>query len=110
MHFQQQDLFGGKGIVEIESLLPKGSFPFSAVLWCSLEANGSVGAHRQQRDPEIVLCVQGQGVVTVNGVVYPFSPKKMVFVPYSAVLSIENSSAIHPLEYLIIKAEISHPI
>ena len=105
MTFQQENLFGGKGIVEIESLLKEGSFPFSAILHCTLEAGGSVGRHRQQRDPELVIGVSGQGTITINGKAHRLEVKTAIFVPFGAILSIDNGSETEQLEYWIIKVE-----
>ena len=107
MHFQQSNLFGGQGTVEIDSLLNQQGYPFSAVLWCSLEANGSVGKHRQQRDPEIILGISGKGVMTINGVQQSMHPQSLAFLPFGAVMSLVNSSDTEPLVYVIIKAEVS---
>tara|TARA_B110000037_G_scaffold212172_1_gene264600 strand:+ start:147 stop:467 length:321 start_codon:yes stop_codon:yes gene_type:complete len=105
MTFQQENLFGGNGIVEIESRLKEGSFPFSAILLCKLEACGSIGKHRQQRDSELVIGISGQGMITINSKTEELIVKTSVFVPFGAVLSIENKSETEPLEYWIIKVE-----
>ena len=78
--------------------------PFSAVLWCELEAGGRVGRHRQQQDPEIVLCMEGNGLVSVGRKKLPFNPGDMAYLPHGEVLGIENQSQDTPLRYLIIKA------
>ena len=64
--FTQRDLFGGQGAVDIWNLRASASPPFSASLWCSLEPNGFVGRHRQQDDPEIVICLSGEGIATIG--------------------------------------------
>lgn len=107
MKLQQTDLFGGKGIVDILSLLKGNEEPFSAVLHCELAAGGSVGKHRQQRDPELVIGVSGEGTITVDGIVHPLVEKSAVYVPFGSVLSIQNLSAVQSLQYWIIKAQLS---
>lgn len=106
MKFQQKDLFGGKGVVDIHSLLKGNEVPFSAALHCELEAGGSVGKHRQQRDPELVIGVSGEGVVTVNGALHNLTEKSAVYVPFGSVLSIRNLSETESLQYFIIKVQV----
>jgi quercetin dioxygenase-like cupin family protein len=99
------DLFGGSGAVCVWDLLGGGAAPpFSAVLACQLEPGASVGAHVQQRDPEIVLCLRGQGVAEVDGTSYPLAPGVVIHLPYGNTLALRNASASEPLDYLIIKA------
>ena len=78
--------------------------PFSAVLFCELEPDGSVGTHQQQRDPELVLGIDGRGEATVQGIAEPLEPGSVVYVPFGATLSLRNLSPDAPLRYLIIKA------
>ena len=79
--------------------------PFSAVLWCSLEANGDVGRHRQQDDPEIVIGISGEGVAQVGNREHALVCGTMVYLPLGQVLSIRNIHSTKPLVYLIIKAQ-----
>lgn len=99
-------LFGGTGSVKVWDLLGERSAePFSAVLLCELDPGGSVGIHQQQRDPEIVLGLDGVGEATVAGVAEPLEPGCVVPVPFGATLSLRNLSDDAPLRYVIIKAE-----
>jgi quercetin dioxygenase-like cupin family protein len=99
-------LFGGNGSVKVWDLLGgRSAPPFSAVLSCELDPNGSVGIHQQQRDPELVLGLEGRGEATVAGVPQPLEPGSVVHVPFGATLSLRNLSADLPLKYLIVKAE-----
>ena len=103
--FLQADLFGGKGEVQIHDLLSGAAIlPFTAVLWCALEAGGSVGAHRQQDHPEIVIGVGGAGRAFVDGVPHPLGEGDLVFLPLGSLLRLENPGDA-PLRYLIIKAK-----
>lgn len=103
--FRRADLFGGQGTVQIWDLLAgRGAPPFSAALWCELDGRGVVGAHRQQRDPEVVICVEGCGEAQVDGVPHPLAPGALVYLPHGSTLRLENQSDT-PLRYLIIKAQ-----
>jgi oxalate decarboxylase/phosphoglucose isomerase-like protein (cupin superfamily) len=104
-NFTQRDLFGGSGAVDIWNLRTSNCPPFSASLWCSLEPSGVVGRHRQQDDPEIVICIAGEGVATVGKTEHAMVTGVMLYLPYGQVLSIENKSAEESLDYLIIKAK-----
>jgi len=105
-HTQRQALFGGEGTVRIWDLLGTGQAPpFSAVLRCELEPGGSVGPHRQQRDPEILVGLEGTGQVTVDRQSAPFGPGSLIYLPHGGVLSITNRSDDAPLRYFIIKAQ-----
>jgi quercetin dioxygenase-like cupin family protein len=98
-------LFGGKGSVRVWDLLRGApAVPFSAVLSCELEPEGTVGAHRQQRDPEIVIGLGGHGSAEVDGRDHPLSAGDLVYLPHGATLSLKNLSSEEPLRYLIIKA------
>jgi quercetin dioxygenase-like cupin family protein len=100
------NLFGGTGSVKVSDLLgTRATPPFTAVLFCELDPGGSVGLHQQQRDPELVLGIDGSGQVTVSGIVEPLEPGSTVYVSFGATLSLRNLSSIEPLRYLIIKAE-----
>lgn len=98
------NLFGGVGEVRVVSLLQGASAPFTAVLSCELAAGGSVGAHRQQDDPEIVVGVTGAGEARVNGAVHVLDASHVVYLPLGAALEIVNRSDHEPLRYLIVKA------
>lgn len=103
-------LFGGKGSVKVSDLLgPRATPPFSAVLFCELDPDGSVGVHQQQRDPELVLGLAGRGEATVQGNIEPLEPGSVVYVPFGATLSLRNLSSEEPLRYLIVKAEAAPP-
>lgn len=97
------ELFGGKGVVKVWNLMRQAADPFTAVLWCELEAGGSVGAHRQEAFAEIVVGVEGEGEATVDGHASPLGPGDMVHLPLGSVLSLRCTGE-QPLRYLIIKA------
>lgn len=103
--FLQSDLFGGKGEVQIHDLLSGAATPpFSAVLWCALEGGGSVGAHRQQHDPEILIGLGGRGQAFVDDVPHALNEGDLVYLPLGSLLRLENHTDA-PLQYLIIKAK-----
>ena len=104
----RRDLFGGKGSVSVADLLRGvAAPPFSAVLACELAPGGTVGTHHQQRDPELVICLAGHGVVTVEGVERAMHPGSVAFLPFGHSLALRNDSADEPLRYLIIKAQVA---
>jgi quercetin dioxygenase-like cupin family protein len=99
------DLFGGKGQVLVRDLLRGArAGPFVAVLACELEAGGSVGTHRQEHCPEIVVCTAGRGRARVDGAPIELGPGAVVWLPLGSVLSLENLSGDEALAYLIVKA------
>ena len=101
--FSQKDLFGGQGEVKIWNLISGRQMPpFSAALWCELEAHGSVGRHRQQRDPEVVLCLSGVGRATIGKHSHPMREGSFLYIPFGASLSLENLGE-EILRYVIIK-------
>ncbi|MBX3270187.1 MAG: cupin domain-containing protein [Sandaracinaceae bacterium] len=102
-------LFGGEGTVTVYNLLTRAAPPFSAVLACELEPGGSVGRHVQQRDPELVLGLEGDGEATVDDTPWPLGPGDLVYLAHGQVLSIANRSREAPLRYLIIKALATTP-
>ena len=98
-------LFGGRGIVSVQDLLgAEVAGPFTAVLACSLEADGSVGPHVQERYAEILVGLGGNGEATVDGEARTLRPGDVVYLPLGATLSISNRSSEEALDYLIVKA------
>jgi len=98
-------LFGGRGRVLVWDLLEgRQAGPFVAVLACALEPGGSVGAHRQEQFPEIVVGLAGVGRARVDGVRQELGPGQVVWLPLGSVLELENLSSEQPLSYLILKA------
>jgi quercetin dioxygenase-like cupin family protein len=107
--FVRRDLFGGRGAVQVWDLLGREvAPPFTAVLGCELEPGGSVGPHRQQDFPELVLGLGGLGQATVDGVPHRLGPGDVVYLPLGAALALENPGE-EVLRYLIIKASASSP-
>lgn len=104
--FQQHNLFGGTGTVQIWNLKSTPTPPFTAILWCELEPGGRVGHHRQTDYPELLIGISGHGTVELNraAVAPPFTEGSLVYLPVGAVLAIENTTK-EPLRYLIIKAQ-----
>ena len=98
------NLFGGVGQVRVVSLLHGASAPFTAALSCELSPGGSVGAHKQQDDPELIIGVSGEGEARVNGALHPLDAHHAVYLPLGAALEIVNRSEREPLRYLIVKA------
>ena len=106
-HQTRAGLFGGQGTLQIWNLLGRGQAPpFSAVLRCELAPGGSVGPHTQQRDPELVLCLDGQGFISVDRQEVPFQPGAMIYLQHGSVLALRNPSTDTPLKYLIIKGRL----
>lgn len=103
--FVRKELFGGQGDVAVWDLLQgRAAPPFGAVLACELAPGGSVGRHRQQELPEIVVGLEGDGELTVDGAAAPLGPGDVAHLPLGSVLAIRNRSADAPLRYLIVKA------
>lgn len=103
-HAVREALFGGRSAVRVWDLAPSPSRPFTAVLACELEPGGSVGTHRQEHFPELVIGVEGVGSVEVNGVPAAFASGSVVELPCGHTLAITNGSEREPLRYLIVKA------
>lgn len=103
---RRENLFGGEGAVHVWDLLPGPLHPFSAVLGCELDPGGSVGRHSQQRDPEIVVCISGEGVATVGAREHELRTGSAVGLPFGETLALRNTSDTEPLRYLIIKAQV----
>ena len=103
--FRRTDLFGGTGSVLVHDLLDgRAAEPFTAVLFCELDPGGSVGEHRQQEFPELVVGLDGDGQATVDGAPCPLVAGSVVHLPLGSSLSVTNRSDAQPLRYLIIKA------
>jgi quercetin dioxygenase-like cupin family protein len=107
--FVRRDLFGGRGVVQVWDLLGgTPAPPFAAALGCELEPEGSVGPHRQQDYPEVVIGLSGQGQATVDGVPQRLGPGDVVYLPLGSTLALENLGD-EVLRYLIVKAASAGP-
>jgi len=105
---RHDDLFGGQGAVHVKHLVGAVDIPpFSDVLECELDPGGAVGAHRQQRDPELVIGLEGEGEVVVEGRPLPLSRGCVAYLALGQQLEIKNLSSQRPFRYLIIKARMS---
>ena len=104
MKFEQRNLFGGEGLVEIEDLFQQRPLaPFREALFCRLEPDGRVGAHRQEHYAEILLIAAGRGVALVQGKPHPLSPGTLVPLPLGHSLELHNGAE-ERLSYFIVKA------
>jgi quercetin dioxygenase-like cupin family protein len=104
--FQRDGLFGGTGSVRVWDLLRgTAALPFTAVLGCELDAGGSVGRHRQDEYPEVVVGLEGDGEADVDGRTSPLGPGDVVHLPLGSVLALRNRSQTEVLRYLIVKAK-----
>ena len=105
----RSDLFGGQGSVQLWSLIhPERAEPFKAVLWCELEPGGSVGAHRQEHYPELILCLSGEGSARIGPRWFSFLPGVCLHLPLGEILALRAGDAA-PLVYIIIKAMTAPP-
>ena len=103
------DLFGGQGSVQLWSLIhPERAEPFKAALWCELEPGGSVGAHRQEHYPELILCLSGEGSARIGPRWFSFLPGVCLYLPLGEILALRAGDS-SPLVYLIIKAAAAPP-
>ena len=105
----RRDLFGGRGEVRVWNLGGQVP-PFTAVLWCQLEAGGHVGAHRQETDDELVIVVSGRATVHVDGTPHARGAGGSVGLRLGALLAIGNDDPGAALDYLIVKARRASPL
>lgn len=104
MKFEQRDLFGGQGLVEIEDLFQQQPLaPFREALFCRLEPGGRVGAHRQEHYSEILLVASGHGEALVQGHSQAVGPGSLVALPLGHSLELHNGGS-DWLSYFIVKA------
>jgi mannose-6-phosphate isomerase-like protein (cupin superfamily) len=101
----QEALFGGKGEVLVWDLFGATEFaPFKAVLACELAPGGSVGTHRQEHFPEIVIVTEGEGFAVIDGERAEIQTGAVITLPLGSTLALENASTDAPLRYVIVKA------
>jgi uncharacterized cupin superfamily protein len=62
--------------------------------------------HVQQRDCEIIVALEGEGVLYVDGTPHPATPGTTVGLPLGSKLEIDNASADAAFRYLIVKAHV----
>jgi uncharacterized cupin superfamily protein len=102
---RREALFGGKGEVLVWDLLGAAALPpFTAVLACELAPGGSVGTHRQEQYPEIVVVTEGEGAAELDGAACAIGVGSLIALPLGSTLALTNRSETQPLRYLIVKA------
>jgi mannose-6-phosphate isomerase-like protein (cupin superfamily) len=98
-------LFGGRGEVRVVDLLgDRSPPPFAAALACELDPGGAVGMHVQTECCELVIFIEGRGVVVAGPSRTTVGPGSVVPLPLGMSLAIENTATDAPLRYLIVKA------
>jgi quercetin dioxygenase-like cupin family protein len=101
----REGLFGGKGKVLVRDLLGQAGLPpFTAVLACELAPGGSVGTHRQQEFPEVLVVTDGEGSAELDGVPTAIGAGSLIALPLGSTLALSNGSNSQPLRYIIVKA------
>lgn len=101
----QTGIFGGSGAISVWNLpgrQPAASF--TAGIACELGSGGEVGHHAQQRDAELLIGLDGMGVVTVAGMATGFGPGAVVHVRRGTSIAVRNADDAVPLRHLIVKA------
>lgn len=96
-------LFGGEGEVRVWDLGPVVP-PFTAVVFAELSPSGRVGRHQQTTDDELVIVLEGEGVLYVDGAAQACMRGSVVSLPRGGVLEIDNASTEQALRYVIVKA------
>ena len=96
-------LFGGEGTVRVWDLGGRVG-ALSAVLFCELEPGGRVGRHVQSHDDEVVIVVEGEAVIYVQGQSHACVKGSAVPLALGQTLEIDNASVTDPVRYLIVKA------
>jgi quercetin dioxygenase-like cupin family protein len=99
----RKELFGGTGSVRVWDL-GAARPPFTAVLYCELDAGGRVGEHVQKSDHEVVIVLAGEAVLYVDGSARGCVPGDAVALPLGSRLAIDNASPSENVRYLIVKA------
>lgn len=103
-----EGLFGGRSAVRVRQLVGGAPMaPFSDVLECELDPGGVVGPHRQQRDPELVIGLDGEGQVTIDGQPSLLARGSVAYLALGQQLEIKNLSGETAFRYLIVKAQTS---
>ena len=96
-------LFGGEGTVRVWDLGARVG-ALSANLWCELEPGGRVGKHVQSHDDEVIIVLEGEAVIYVQGQAHACVRGSAVPLPIGRTLEIDNASPTEPVRYLIVKA------
>ncbi|MFN7700457.1 MAG: hypothetical protein ACK6CU_17730 [Deltaproteobacteria bacterium] len=96
-------LFGGEGTVRVWDLGGRTG-AISAVLHCELEAGGRVGKHVQSSDDEVLIVLEGEAVLYVQGRAHACVKGSAVPLALGQSLEIDNASSVEPVRYLIVKA------
>jgi quercetin dioxygenase-like cupin family protein len=96
-------LFGGEGTVRVWDLGGRVG-ALSAVLFCELEPGGRVGKHVQSHDDEVVIVLEGEAVIYVQGQPHACVKGSAVPLALGQTLEIDNASPTEPVRYLIVKA------
>ncbi len=84
------------------NLCPEGSATFAA--FRQAMASGRVGKHVQSHDDEVVIVLEGEAVIYVQGQPHACVKGSAVPLALGQTLEIDNASPTEPVRYLIVKA------
>ncbi len=105
MEIEQQNLYGGSGIVWMKMIDEALSHPFKAVLLCTIDAGAHIGRHQHPNESLLLLCTEGAGAIEVDGDIREMRAGGVVVVPRAATLTIENTSSTDVMTYWMVRGQ-----
>jgi quercetin dioxygenase-like cupin family protein len=101
---RREAVFGGAGELLIWNLIEGTPHaPFASAAACQLAPGGHVGEFKEERNPELIIVLEGKGTATVNGASKALKEGDCLQIEVGATLSLKNDSADGPLRYLVVK-------
>ena len=101
---RREAVFGGAGELLIWNLIEgTPQAPFASAAACQLAPGGHIGEFKEERNPELIIVIEGKGTALVNGSAKGLSEGDSLQIEVGATLALKNDSAEVPLRYLVVK-------
>lgn len=104
---EQQNVYGGQGIVQFTLYPNDGVPPFTQVQLCVIQSQGSIGRHCTPKLNRLFIGILGGGILRVDGVDVLFSANVVQSVSHTQTVEILNNSTEKKLSFWIIQAKVN---
>jgi len=104
---EQQNVYGGQGIVQFTLYPNHGVPPFTQVQLCVVQSQGSIGRHCTPKLNRLFIGILGEGILRVDDVDVLFSANVVQSISHTQTVEILNKSTEAELSFWIIQAKVN---
>ena len=104
---EQQNVYGGQGIVQF-TLYPNDVVPpFTQVQLCVIQSRGSIGRHCTPKLNRLFIGILGEGILRVDDIDILFSANVVQSVSHTQTIEVLNKSTDTEISFWIIQARVN---